>query len=189
MPHSEPRGRNAPAPPSKAISHPSQRPWGLWLPDLLALLLGGDQHTTPHGYLKAPRKAFPHSESGGRNAPAPLTKTITHPSQCPWGLWRPDLQALFLGGALYAPSPWHPDAPCKALPHFEYHGRNASVPFTKAIAHSSRGPWGLWRPELLALLLGGDQHTTPHGCLKAPHKALPRSESRGRNAPAPLPRL
>ncbi len=77
---------------------------------------------TPYGHPEAPRKALPHFESRGRNAPAPPTKAIAHPSLHPWGLWHPDLQALFLGEALRMTPTGHPEAPQKALPHSECRG-------------------------------------------------------------------
>ena len=49
--------------------------------------MGATITATPRGHIKAPRKASPHSESGGRTSPAPPTKAIAHPFWGPWGLF------------------------------------------------------------------------------------------------------
>ena len=121
-------------------------PGAFCYPHLHALFLGGALYTPPTRCPKAPWKALPHYECRRRIAPAPPTKAIAHPSRGNWGLWRPNLLAKLLGGALHSPPPKHSKNPHEAAPHSESRGRNAPVPHTKAIAHPSRGPWGLFAP-------------------------------------------
>ena len=110
-PHSESGSRTSPAPPTKANGYPFLGLFplgGFGTPTFGPLFLGADALATlrnggfRHPDLRViiffarmlppllemcpevPRKASPHSWSGGRTSPAPPTKAIAHPSQGHW---------------------------------------------------------------------------------------------------------
>ena len=152
-------------------------------------ILGAAVPPNLHGHTEAPRKALFYSESSGQTSPTPSTMAKAHPSRGLFllgGFAAPTFGCLFLGAAVPATPRGHTEVPSKASPHSESGGRTSPAPPTKAIAHPSRGPWGLFgTPTIGCLFSGAAVPVTPRGHSEVPGKGSSHFESDGRTSPTP----
>ena len=151
------------SPSPKAIAHPffghfcGGRTWGR---DLRRFFLGAAVPAAYVSHTEAPRKVWPHSESGGRTWPAPPPKAIAHPffGHFYGGRTRgQDLWALILGyGSTRVLFLAH-GGPSQSLAPFRVRRTNLASPSPKAIAHPFFGHFcggRTWGRELRALIFG-----------------------------------
>ena len=107
-------------------------------------------------YTKAPRKVWPHSESGGRTWPAPPPKAIAHPffgHFCGGRTWGRDLRALSFGcGSAHALFFAH-GGPSQSLAPFRVRRTNLGSP----------SPQGYSPPIFWAFLRWTNLGTGPSG--------------------------
>ena len=149
------RRTNFTSAPNQGYSPPVSGPLGsFWHPDLGALFFGAAVSATFHGHTQAPRQAMPHSESGGRTSPAPPPRSMATRFWAffRWGVSAPRPSAYYFWAGMLLPLlEMCPEVPRKASPHSESGGRSSPAPPTKAIAHPSQGPWGLFGTLTLGL--------------------------------------
>ena len=161
-------------------------PLGPLVPRPTSTIFGwGSARTTPRAprgpsqslaIFRVPRRPHPAAPHQGNSTP------VTAPRGCL--VLRP-LGPIF-GRGPARESPARPEAPRKALPHFESRRGHTPPPRTKAIAQLSRRFRGVWLPDLWTLFLSGVLPATPPERPETPRKVLLHSECcRGHTPPPP----
>lgn len=135
LPNSESCG----SPPSKVIAHPSERPGGVWPPDLRSLFLGGALLCS-WLFLGGPRALTKPCTIPN---PAEATPSRTHqgyntPVTAPRGRLARQRAGTIFGWDSALDSPCAPQGLTQSLAHLRVPRRPHPAAPTKAIAHSSR---------------------------------------------------
>ena len=125
-------------------------------------------------HTKAPRKVWPHSESGGRTWPAPPPKAISHPffgHFCGRKTWGRDLRALIFGRGSARGLFLAHEGPSKSLAPFPVRRTNLASPSPQGYSppvfwaflrrtNLGTGPSGayFWAPQCPRLIFGTRRH-------------------------------